>query len=270
MTVLKILNPFNAPVYHEETVTSTMDISRALASEGKPHGTVITADFQEAGRGRVRGRQWQMEKMKSLPFTVLLRYPQIQDIPAALTLRTGLAVSLAIENFARCFSRSSSLQSAFKVQIKWPNDIMINSRKAGGILSEADGGNVHIGIGINFMQKKFPSHLSEKATSIALEINNENGSSDLRFDLLGMILSRLHSELEAAGNDWKLRLEQRLYKLGEQVIFINGAADSGKEVRGCLTGINENGELLIISGGQKYPRAFITGELKYGQENEAL
>ena len=277
MRTLKIHNPFNAPVYHEETVTSTMDISRRIALNGEKSGTVITADVQEEGRGRIRGRFWRMEKNQSLAFTILLRYGQIENIPRALTLRTGLAVSLAIEDFIS-YLKNAEYQNSQNAQInadkpinilvKWPNDIMINSKKAGGILCEADGGNVYIGIGINVSQNNFPSHLSEKAVSIAFASGiNINPQDNL--ELLEKILSRLYDELadekidetENSGIDWKSLLEKRLYKKGEQVIFLEGAADSGREVRGRLTGITDEGELLIIPEGETKPRAFISGEL---------
>jgi BirA family biotin operon repressor/biotin-[acetyl-CoA-carboxylase] ligase len=263
MTTLKIQNPFNAPVYHEETAGSTMDISRELAKNGEPHGTVITADFQDSGRGRIRGRVWQMERELNLPFTILLHYRYIEEIPAALTLRTGLAVSLAIEDF------SPVLQGS--VKIKWPNDIMIGAKKAAGILCETDvqaseNGSVHIGIGINFAQKEFPANLKEKATSIVLEAGKDYSPAD-RFNLLEKILEQLYRELEPVEkpdfSSWKLRLEQRLYKKGEQVIFIEGAAGSGREIKGRLSGIGENGELLILSDGEGEIRSFITGELNY-------
>ena len=260
MIVLKIRNPFGAPVYHEETVTSTMDISRQLESRSEAHGTVIAADFQEKGRGRIRGRIWEMEKKMSLPLTILLRYPRIEDIPAALTLRTGLAVSNAIEDFA------PSLQG--RVMVKWPNDIMIGSKKTAGILCEAANGNVHIGIGINVYQKEFPAHLREKATSIALaeSISTDNTSAvkDERFSLLEKILARLYAELEtSSGEEWKSRLEKRLYKKGSNVVFKNGAAGSGETVTGCLAGIDSGGELLIIPDGENKARSFITGELVF-------
>jgi BirA family transcriptional regulator, biotin operon repressor / biotin---[acetyl-CoA-carboxylase] ligase len=258
MTSLKIRNPFNAPVYYEETVSSTMDVSRKLEKENSPHGTVILADFQEAGRGRKRDRRWEMERGANLSFTILLRFSGIEDIPSALTLRAGLAVCLAIEDFAPCLQGSCL--------VKWPNDILIKSvrgegyKKAVGILCEADGGNVHLGIGINAAQKEFPLHLREKAISIALAADRDI-SRDERYALLEKILSRLYSELGAA-NNWQQRLEQKLYKKDEQVLFIEGAAGSGKEVKGCLTGITDMGELLIIPDGETKPRPFITGELK--------
>jgi len=254
MTTLKLRSPFNAPIYHEETVSSTMDVSRSLASAGGIHGTVVAADFQQQGRGRIRGRSWQMEKGANLPFTILLRYPSAEAIPAALTLRVGLAVSLAIEDFA------PSLQG--QVLIKWPNDIYIGSKKAAGILCEADGGNVHAGIGINVSQKDFPAPLCEKATSIALASHTDIPPGE-RFALLEKILSRLFDELEttAGAKTWKPRLEQRLYKKNEQVVFIEGPANSGKKVTGILVGIADSGELLIVPDGGKETRSFTTGEL---------
>jgi len=279
MTVLQIRNLFNAPVYHEETVSSTMDISRKLAREDSPHGTVILADFQENGRGRKQDRHWEMKRDENLSFTILFRYSSIEEIPSSLTLRAGLAVSLAIEDFTPCLQGSCL--------VKWPNDILIKSihgdihrgdknrddnhaesyKKAVGILCEADGGNVHLGIGINVAQKEFPTHLREKATSIALSANRDISQKE-RYVLLEKILSRLYDELNAAKNteaenagNWKMRLEQKLYKKDEQVTFIEGAADSGKEIKGKLVGITDIGELLIVPNGENNAHPFITGEL---------
>jgi len=263
MRQLAVFNPFNAPVYHEDVVDSTMKVSRALALRGEPHGTVITADFQEAGRGRIQGRSWNTDKSSSLLFTVLLRYPRIEAIPPALTLRTGLATALAIEDFGGTALGGTAL--AGKVLIKWPNDIMIFAKKAVGILAEADGGDVHIGIGVNVAQKQFPDFLRDKATSIALAAGTEIASEE-RFTLLGKILARLHTEIEtAAGADWKSRIEERLYQKGEPVSFAEGAADSGKIVNGILSGIGPGGELLIAPNGSPGSQAgslsFTAGEL---------
>jgi BirA family biotin operon repressor/biotin-[acetyl-CoA-carboxylase] ligase len=147
---------------------------------------------------------------------------------------------------------------------------MIGSKKTAGILCEANGGDVHIGIGINVAQKEFPSHLREKATSIALALGTgvvflepQSNGPDERFCLLEKILAYLYGELETAERgreDWRFRLEQRLYKMNEQIVFIEGAAGSGKTVRGRLAGIGVNGELLIVPDGEIEPRSFITGE----------
>jgi len=248
-----IKNPFDAPVYYLETVTSTMDISKELAKEGAPHGTVIAADYQEKGRGRGLQRTWEMDKSAGLPFTVLLRYPGIGDIPSALTLRVGLAISLAIEEF------KSSLKGS--VMIKWPNDIMINEKKAAGLLCETDGRNVYIGIGVNITQKEFPLHLKEKATSISICAKRDI-TQDEKFILLEKILIQLFNEFDKL-NEIKPRLEERLFKKGENILFMEGRADCGKEVKGTLAGITESGELLILPHGENELRSFITGELSF-------
>jgi BirA family biotin operon repressor/biotin-[acetyl-CoA-carboxylase] ligase len=264
-------NPFGAPVYHEETVSSTMDLSRILARRGEPHGTVITADFQEAGRGRVPNRPWRMDRGQNLSFTILLKFPDFSALPQALTLRTGLAVSLAVEDFAPALSGT--------VEVKWPNDIMIVSRQAGtarkaaGILTEAEDAVVYIGIGVNLGQREFPPEYRNKAGSIALALEDRGHapaalSGEDRFRLLETILLRLHGEIGGAAlaEDWRQRLEMRLYRRGETVRFMEGAADSGKAVEGRLDGIGSGGELLITPVGEKAPRPYVTGELQVYQD----
>jgi BirA family transcriptional regulator, biotin operon repressor / biotin---[acetyl-CoA-carboxylase] ligase len=264
--LLDISNPFDAPVYHEETVTSTMEVSRLLARNGaplgaSPHGTVITADFQEAGRGRISGRRWETEKGNALAFTILLRFPNRCGIaiPAGLTLRAGLAAVLAIEEFAPALSG--------KALIKWPNDILLpalssdgepSALKAAGILAEAENGSVHIGMGVNVSQKQMPASLRGKATSISMASGEDYNGGD-RYKLLEKILSRLRDEIIA--DDWRERVEVRLYKKGGQVCFAKGAADSGEFVTGVIAGLGAEGELLIVPPGESAPLAFTAGEV---------
>jgi BirA family biotin operon repressor/biotin-[acetyl-CoA-carboxylase] ligase len=266
MKQLAIYNPFNAPVFHEETVASTMDIARSLAARDALHGTLITADFQEAGRGRIRERSWNMDAHANLPFTILLRYPSIEAIPAALTLRTGLATARAIEDFMPALSG--------RVLIKWPNDIMIRindtlAKKTAGILTEASGGvgvdsqvRVFIGIGINVAQREFPASIQHKAVSLSLASGTDI-KNEARFTLLEKILVRLYNELEnSPADDWRVPLAERLYKKDEPVCFAEGGAESERIVEGRLTGIGRGGELLITPNGENTPRAFLTGELR--------
>ena len=262
MKPLDLNNPFNAPVYHEESVSSTSDVSRNLAAEGKPHGTVITADFQEAGRGRSK-RSWTAEPGKNLLFTVLLRYGDSSSLPKALTIRAGLAVSLAIEDLVPRLAGS--------VEVKWPNDIMIGRRKVAGILTEWDGKTAYIGVGVNVSQREFPDEYSTKAGSIIQSYTDLGENA--RFVLLEKILSRLYDEIEkhrigaspetgSRREGWRERLDTRLYKFGEIVTFVYGAPDSGSFVEGILSGIGPEGELLIIPEGEGTERAFSNGELR--------
>jgi BirA family biotin operon repressor/biotin-[acetyl-CoA-carboxylase] ligase len=251
MPTLPLTNPFGAPVYYYETLSSTMDEGRRLAARGAPPGTVAAADYQEAGRGRIRTRPWKMDAGKNLSFTILLRCPG--GVPEALTLRTGLALALAAEDFAPALK--------CRVEIKWPNDLMIDRRKAGGILTEGDGSAVFIGIGGNVAQTGFPPEVRAKATSIALALGDPAALAEDRFRLLELILARLYAELNQ-GRPWREGLEERLYRKGEQVTFIDGAAGSDSAVEGRLAGIGPAGELLIVPQGEEKARSFITGELR--------
>jgi BirA family biotin operon repressor/biotin-[acetyl-CoA-carboxylase] ligase len=231
-----------------------MDESRRLASRGAPHGTVIAAGVQDAGRGR-KGRPWSALPGESLLFTILLRYPGA--LPPALTLRAGLALALGTEDFAPALKD--------RLQVKWPNDLMICSRKAAGVLTEGDGGTVYIGMGVNVGQTEFPAAVRAKAVSIALALGLPGGGGGA-FPLLERILSRLYRELpgpegEAGPPPWRERLEERLYRRGEAVRFISGEAGSGRAVEGVLEGIGPGGELLIRSRKGSGPEAFVTGEL---------
>jgi BirA family biotin operon repressor/biotin-[acetyl-CoA-carboxylase] ligase len=126
-----------------ERVASTMDEAHRLAAEGAPGGTLIIADEQTAGRGR-GGKRWTSEQDLGLWMTLLER-PSTPSGLDVLSLRIGLHVAPVIELF-----------SAAPVQIKWPNDLYIGSRKVGGVLVEARWREqkaewVAIGIGVNII-----------------------------------------------------------------------------------------------------------------------
>ncbi|MDR2738447.1 MAG: biotin--[acetyl-CoA-carboxylase] ligase [Treponema sp.] len=261
MKKIPLNNPFSAPVFYLETTLSTMLDARTLASRGEPHGSVVAAGVQDAGRGRTANRVWKAGKGQSLLFTILLRYPGGASFPPGITLRTGLALSLAIEDFA------PPLKGL--VQVKWPNDVMIPLPgsgsnafgKAAGILTEGDGENVYIGIGVNVSQTEFPADIRNKAASIAPALGAPVSAA--RFRLLEAFLNRLHAELTSRQNgNWRERLEERLYMKGRRIRFIPGAAGSGKAVEGILRGIGPGGELLIQSRPGTESEAFVTGELE--------
>jgi BirA family biotin operon repressor/biotin-[acetyl-CoA-carboxylase] ligase len=267
-----IKNPFGAPVFYKDEVTSTMDEARAIDGQGDgeygaAHGTVIAAGYQSAGRGR-SGRPWQMNRGESLPFTVILKYPSVEQMPACLTLRTGLAVARGITSF---FFRGC--HSAF---LKWPNDVIMidvdgRGKKVAGILTEArftpgnQNGSVYIGIGVNLAQTKFPPELAGKAISIALALQATDRTmlKKRRFVLVEKILTALYEELNS-GDGWRERLKDWLYMCGQKVKFIPGPPqEDGKEgevVEGILEGIGPGGEIVLTVDGAR--RSFITGELK--------
>jgi BirA family biotin operon repressor/biotin-[acetyl-CoA-carboxylase] ligase len=297
MESLPVSNPLGAPVFHLKETASTMDEARALADSAQ-HGTVLAADYQSAGRGRA-GRPWKMNKGESLPFTVILKYGSFESIPVCFTLRAGLAVSAAIEEFAAEYLSTENGPLKNRVKIKWPNDIILiqkdgKGKKAAGILSEASGGTVLLGIGINVAQTEFPAELAGKACSIAEWISNDSESilaaaaslAEKRFTLLEKILGKLFRELDSSEafppsmdgsmTDWRQRLDEKLYMKGQSVSFVPGPAPKAPDgsgnsgpgtespclVNGVLEGIGENGEIRIAPPDGGNVLSFITGELK--------
>jgi BirA family biotin operon repressor/biotin-[acetyl-CoA-carboxylase] ligase len=229
-----------------------MDEARDLALQGAPHGTVVIADTQTAGRGRVPNRTWQAEPAQNLTFTVILRYAGFSAIPSALTLRTGLCLVHAIEEYAGKNDR---------IALKWPNDVLIGDKKVAGILTIADEAAVLIGIGINVAQTSFPPALEEKATSIAVAAQRYM-APEARFDLLDIVLTQLLAELERTDTHWQEQLNNRLYRRSQPIRFIAGGADAGSVVDGVLEGVSASGEVVIQCDTGEMCR-FLTGEIVF-------
>ena len=148
---------FGAPHRHFARTGSTNTRARELAAAGAPHGTVVTADEQTAGRGR-QGRTWTAPPGKALLYSAVLRplHPRHSVLP--------LAVPLAVCEAAE------ALRPDIACQVKWPNDVHLEGRKLAGILIEArpqDGWAV-IGVGLNLTiaPSDFPDDLRDKATSL--------------------------------------------------------------------------------------------------------
>jgi BirA family transcriptional regulator, biotin operon repressor / biotin---[acetyl-CoA-carboxylase] ligase len=151
-------------IYYEESVESTQKIAQHLSFDNVPEGTVIIAEEQLSGRGRM-DRKWHSPKFTGIWMSLILR-PNIPLTKAPqLTLLTAVSVVQAIEEMTDLIP-----------EIKWPNDILINGKKVTGILTElqAEADRIHsiiIGIGMNVNQKKedFPEELQEKASSLLIE-----------------------------------------------------------------------------------------------------
>lgn len=148
------------PVYHYERVGSTMDVIHALAEQGAEAGTVVVAGEQLEGRGS-RGRPWHSPP-GGLWLSVLFRPPAAEGIEI-ISLRVGLAVAQCLDRFAPA-----------KVRLKWPNDLILDERKLGGILCEARWqgavlGWVAAGVGLN-VRNQIPDDLRGVAVSLADEV----------------------------------------------------------------------------------------------------
>lgn len=143
---------------HLDACASTNDEAARLAAGGAPHGTLVTADAQHAGRGR-QGRVWHSPPGENLYLSCVLR-PGIEPMhAAAVTLAAGIGVWDAVR------------ATGVRPSLKWPNDVRVEGRKIAGILTEmSTRGNrlQHIvtGIGINLQTRTFPSELAQVATSL--------------------------------------------------------------------------------------------------------
>lgn len=220
-------------IYKEEIDSTNLEAARL--SDSLPHGTVIVADVQTAGRGR-RGRKWVSRKGENLYFSFLLKPEFGPERASMLTLVMALAVAQGIELVYGC-----------KPQIKWPNDIVVNGRKVCGILTEMqpEGGRIKhviVGVGINVNQMTF----EEEGLAYASSLQKETGRYKERRELLESVLERfdeLYQEFCKMGSlqCMKSAYEDRLANLGMEVRVL----DPKGEYVGTALGINNIGELLV-------------------------
>lgn len=233
-----------------ERVDSTNTRAWAWAHEGAPEGSVVLAEYQDAGRGRL-GRSWQAGAGLNLTFSAVLYPPLPPERLGLIALAAGLAVAEALEPYA----------APVRPALKWPNDVLLEGKKCCGVLLEstlqARRSVVILGIGLNINQDAFPDALAGRATSLLLATGRHTPRAPLLADLLARLEARYDALL--AGHDDVLRqaFRNRLAGLGETVRF--RLTDAGGEVTGRLEGITENGALLLRTAAGL--RAYAAGEL---------
>jgi BirA family biotin operon repressor/biotin-[acetyl-CoA-carboxylase] ligase len=226
---------FGGNVIVRDALSSTNTLARELGLQGAPEGTLVIAEEQTAGRGRM-GRQWLSPKYANLLFSVLLRPVLPADRVFVLTMVFGLAGAEGI-----------AALSGVDPTIKWPNDLYVGRKKIGGILTEfsAGAGNVGqvvLGLGLNVNWNPRPEGCrGYPSTSICAE----SGRSFSREDLLVEILTRLEAYYGAALSGetavMKERWNMRSMLLGRWV-----AVDTGRQtLRGKARGIDDTGALIL-------------------------
>jgi BirA family biotin operon repressor/biotin-[acetyl-CoA-carboxylase] ligase len=176
-----------------ESIPSTMPEAARLASEGAPAGTVVVAEEQTAGQGRL-GRSWYSEKESGLYVSFVLRPAAPEGALQLVTVAAGLAAQEAVERV-----------SGIRCRIKWPNDLLADGKKCGGILCQTAEEAVIAGIGINVNHAGFPPELAGTATSLRLL----TGRITAREDLLVELAERMDHYcgiLEGDGGEAVLRL----------------------------------------------------------------
>lgn len=229
------------------------------AREGEPSGAVLVAEEQTAGRGRL-GRSWTAPPRSGLAVSVLLR----PDVPGAqwgwLPLLVGLAAVRAVERTASRASEGASAASGPRVGLKWPNDVMLDDRKAGGVLVErvetTDGPAAVAGLGLNvsLAEDELPV---PQATSLQLA-----GLAVDRDPLLRAYLRGLALVVEAWETGRALREEYQdaCVTLGRQVVVT--MPGDRPAVTGEAVDVDEGGRLVVV-GADGRPVTLSAGEVQH-------
>jgi BirA family biotin operon repressor/biotin-[acetyl-CoA-carboxylase] ligase len=222
-------------------VGSTNDVSHQLAQQGADEGTLVLAEDQSQGRGRL-GRSWFSKRNAGIYASLILR-PDLKprDAPI-LNLVAAVAASEAIE-------RSCGL----KMDIKWPNDLLVNGKKCCGILAEmdADLNAIHyviLGIGINVNQSCFPKMLQGQASSLFLEGGQKYSRVKVLVEFLKSF-EALYMELQSKGSHEVITrwIQNSSYALGRKVSVDLG----GRQIHGTTAGLGKEGTLRVqLENGQ--------------------
>ncbi len=237
-------------IYAEE-VDSTNSVLLNKSNKFDKDGTVILSEKQSQGRGR-RDRVWYSNKGLNLTFSILLKNRDFSGSKINfINFTSSLAVAMAIENLHQ-----------FKIELKWPNDVLINGKKAAGILIESSSAGkkierVVIGIGINVNQTSFQGNYKIPPTSIKEESGNVVEREILLAEVLNIFEEILQWIDEKPGEilkDWKARCRM----MGEKI-----SVSEGDEIKyGIFDDIDESG-FLILKNGRKYEKIYF-GDVSIG------
>lgn len=225
---IRTLRPHNT-LHYFPSIASTMTEATKLASSGAAHGTVVLADEQTSGIGRL-GRGWISEAERGIYCSVLLRLDLEPACLPIASLLLGLATADAIQ---RCTHLACDL--------RWPNDVLINERKVAGILPHLLERYVIAGVGINVNQTSFPSGLRTPATSLYLASSGRNYPREMLIVNLLESIDTLCATLATEGSEAILRAFSTLssYAIDRRVIIEENGA------KGITAGLDENGFLLV-------------------------
>lgn len=224
-------------VFYENEVDSTNNWAKRLAESvvNPPHGTLVVAEQQTAGKGR-RGRPWASPAGCAVFMSLILKPDILPASASMLTLVAALAVSQGIEKACGC-----------QTLIKWPNDIVASNKKVCGILTEMSTeldciNYVVVGIGINVNNEQFPPELMDKATSLLLETGREHSRAALICAVMEAF-ERLYGEFAKTRDLSGLKEEyiRAMVNLDRQVRVLA----PGGGLNGTARGITDGGELVV-------------------------
>ena len=213
--------------------SSTNTYAKALAAEGATHGTVVAADTQTGGKGRL-GRRFESPSGKGLYMSVIIRPKFDISYAPLITSVAAVAAAEAVEKLCGC-----------PVDIKWVNDLYMNGRKICGILTEASlnlemntPDYAVIGIGINVLHSEFSDELKQRVTTV----EDESGKIIDRNRLCGELLGRLEHYLNIIETRGHLEEYRRREMLTGNLITANIGSET---VTGTALGVDDNANLII-------------------------
>lgn len=222
-----------------ESLDSTNDTAMGLASGGAAHGTVVLADEQRKGRGRL-GRRWASPQGRNIYMSIILR-PGMRPREAALiTLMAAVSAATAIRE-----------KTGLGAGIKWPNDLIAGGRKLGGILTEVRSDPdrvlhavVGVGINVNMAQSDFPHSIRGSATSVFME----TGKRHRRTPIVAALLGCLEGELERFTKEGRGPLLEEWRRLSSTLGKTVRVDAGDEEITGVALDIDDEGRLVLKAG----------------------
>lgn len=220
-------------VYYYERVNSTNEVAKELAGNGALDGSLVIAEEQTAGRGRL-GRSWFSSYAEGICCSIIL-YPPVHPVDAIpLTMLSAVAVARAIQN------------EGIKIGIKWPNDILIEGKKVCGILTEMNAemervNYLVVGMGINVNVETFPEEIINEAASL----KTYTGRKVSRIKLLHVMLNemeQLYSIWLKHGFKPVLQLWRDMCMMLNCPVRISGM---GEVIEGWSEDVDESGKLIL-------------------------
>lgn len=228
---------FGREIHHLYDVGSTnVYAARLLSSANRPrHGTVVVAEQQTAGKGRL-GRRWDSPPGAGLYLTIVLCPKIPSNLAPLMTLAAAVAAHETVERV-----------TGLDVDIKWPNDLLVGRRKISGILCELHAEldrvrYVTVGIGINVNQESFPEEFGKIATSLAMETGRSCSRIEVLLDFLATF-ERLYTRFESRGPSVVIDSWTRAssFAAGRQIEVNDGV----RIIRGVTDGLSALGALRI-------------------------
>lgn len=238
-------------IIYYDSIGSTNSKAKELAEMKKQHGTVIISEEQTLGRGRL-GRNWISPKYKGIWMSIILRPNIITENISQITLLGAAAVQKAI------------MKMGINTSIKWPNDIVLNSKKICGILTEMSGEVDHInylvmgiGINVNLDPEDFPTDLKDVATSLKLESGKHMDRKLLVANVLNNF-EELYSDFVQNGNIKETIdiCRKNSILIGKEIQLIN----RGKVTMAKAIDISNKGE-LVVENHQGILEYIVSGEV---------